>query len=119
MAEVWDLLPVDPGASQVDQVEIHPVDFCSPEINTEEGCLPDFLGALEVLFVEVIGIEAGATPLARDRATDQPAPGRAGVEGRLAQVGAPEVRPFPIDLRQAGRTQAGAAEVGARHPRTG
>ena len=92
-AEVRDLLGVEQGAAEVDQVEIDAVDLGAAEVGAAEVGLADLLGTLEVLLVVVVGVEAGAAPLAGDRAADQAAAGRAEVEARLAEVGVAEVGP--------------------------
>ena len=70
-----DLLRVEPSAAEIDQVEIHPIDFRTPEIGSAEVCLADLLGTFEGLLVEVVGVEARAGSLAGDRAANPAAPG--------------------------------------------
>ena len=58
------------STAKVHEVKIHAVDPCSAEIGATKICLADLFGALEVLLAVVVGVEAGAAPLAGDRAAD-------------------------------------------------
>src|SRR5262249_4956075 len=114
-AEMDGLRGVEAGAAEVDEVEVDVVDPRAAEVGAAEGRLADLLGGLEVRLIEVVGVEAGPAPFAGDRAVHQPASSRAQVERRLAEVGVSEVRPLPVDLREAGMAEAGPAEVGIGH----
>src|SRR5262249_40535490 len=101
------------GAAEVDQVKVDALDLRPAEVGAAEVGFPDLLGALVILLVVLVGVEARPAPLAGDRAADQAAPRGAEVEVGLAQVDAAEVHALPIDLSQAGSAERCALKVGA------
>src|SRR5207245_219460 len=69
-AQVRLLLRVEQGVPQVHQVEVHVADDRAAQVGVAEIGLADLLGRFEVLLGEVVGVEAGAAPLAGDGAAD-------------------------------------------------
>src|SRR2546423_2476994 len=78
-AEVPGLLGVVAGLAEVDQVEVDAGDVGPAQVGAAEVRLADLLGGPGVAVDVVVGVEAGARPLAGDRAADQAAARRAEV----------------------------------------
>src|SRR5690606_37223927 len=118
-AEVVDLLSIEQGVAEVDEVEVDPVDLRPAQVAAAEVCLADFLGRLEVLIDEFVGVEAGAGALARKRARQKSLPGGTHVEAGSLQVGFTKVCPLPVDFAQPSNCQVGTPQVGSLQSRAG
>src|SRR5436305_506809 len=55
-SELGEVMGVETGAPEVDEIEVDRINPGAPEVGAAEVGLADLLGGLEVSFVEVVGV---------------------------------------------------------------
>ena len=113
------LIRIEQCMPNVDEVEIHIVDECAPQVGVAQIGFADFLRGFEILFVIIVGVKPGPASLAGNRTAHQAIAGRAEMKRNAVQVGIAQRRPLPVDFRQTGPYQASAVENGIGHHRVG